>query len=59
MTLDVLNAFVQHAMPESINGKWATLKIRRTLVDMLCKIALEACKDFVTCDNINNKIFAC
>ena len=35
-------------MPESINGERTTLKIRRALVDMLCEIALEVHKHFVT-----------
>ena len=56
ITLDVLNTFLQCDTSESIDGEQMTLKIHRALADMLCKIALEVYKDFVTYHNSNNKI---
>ena len=56
MTLDILSAFVQRDMPESINSKQTVLKICGVLLDMLCEIAPEVYKDFATYDNNVNNI---
>ena len=56
ITLDTLSAFVQHSILESASGKQTIWKICRTLVDVLCEIAPEVCKNFITHDNNNNKM---
>ena len=56
MALDNLSALDQHSMVESINSEQPTLKICKVLVSVQCEIALEVCKDFVTCENNYNRL---